>query len=218
MNLPTPCAYWLCKSSVLLLNCRHMINKQAFAKITKTYASYAIERRKLFAASDEMLAKSKQAIFACHRDDLPEAERLLREVEASEKSFAPVFKQHPDIIGEGPHRAALEEYSEAVQFLAFVKDESLCVVKNIELDSDAVLGGLTDCVGEISRKCVQWATKGEFKKIDQALAVSREVVFALMALNLTGYLRTKLDQAKGALRRIEDVAYDVAMRELRNAK
>jgi hypothetical protein len=39
-----------------------------------------------------------------------------------------------------------------------------------------------------------------------------------MGLNLTGYLRTKLDQAKGALRRIEDVAYDVAMRELRNKK
>lgn len=200
----------------LLVNCPYMINKPAFAKITKTYASYAIERRKLFAASDEMLAKSKQAIFAAHRDDLAEAERLLREVEASEKAFAPVFKQHPDIAGEGPHRAALEEYSEAVQFLAFVKGEPLCVVKNIELDSDAVLGGLTDCVGEMARKAVQWATKGEYKKIDAATEAGREIVMALMGLNLTGYLRTKLDQAKGALRRIEDVAYDVAMRELRN--
>jgi predicted translin family RNA/ssDNA-binding protein len=193
-----------------------MINKQAFSKISKIYASYAIERRKLFAASDEMLAKSKQAIFACHRDDIAEAERLLAEVEATERSFAPVFKQHPDIGSEGPHRAALEEYSEAVQFLAFVKGEPLCVVKNIELDPDAVLGGLTDCVGEMSRKAVQWATRGEFKKIDSALEAGREAVSALMGLNLTGYLRTKLDQAKGALRRIEDVAYDVAMRELRN--
>lgn len=193
-----------------------MINKQAFAKITKTYASYAIERRKLFAASDEMLAKSKQAIFAAHRDDLKEATRLLAEVEAAEKSFAPIFKKHPDISSEGPHRAALEEYSEAAQFLAFVKNEPLCVIKNLELDADAVLGGLTDCVGEMARKCVQWATKGEFKKIDKALEASREIVSALMGLNLTGYLRTKLDQAKGALRRIEDVAYDVAMRELRN--
>ena len=83
-------------------------------------------------------------------------------------------------------------------------------------DGDAVLGGLTDCVGEMARKAVQWATKGEYKKIDQALDAGREIVSALMGLNLTGYLRTKLDQAKGALRRIEDVAYDVAMRELRN--
>lgn len=195
-----------------------MINKQAFAKISKTYASYAIERRKLFAASDEMLAKSKQAIFAAHRDDIPEAERLLAEVETAERSFAPVFKKHPDISSEGPHRAALEEYAEAVQFLAFVKGEPLCIVKNIELDSDAVLGGLTDTVGEIARKCVQWATRGEYKKIDKSLEAGREIVSALMGLNLTGYLRTKLDQAKGALRRIEDVAYDVAMRELRNKK
>ena len=193
-----------------------MISKTSFKKVAAVYASYAIERRKLFAASDEMLAKSKQAIFAVHRDDVAEAERLLREVEAMEKSFTPVFKQHPDIAGEGPHRAALEEYSEAVQFLAFIKNEPLCEVKKLDLDSDAVLGGLTDCVGEIARKCVEWATKGEFKKIDKAIEASREVVSVLMGLNLTGYLRTKLDQAKGALRRIEDVAYDVAMRELRN--
>ncbi len=193
-----------------------MINKQAFSKITKIYASYAIERRKLFSASDEMLAKSKQAIFALHRDDAAEAERLLAEVEASERSFAPVFKKHTDIASEGPHRAALEEYAEAAQFLAFIKNEPLCVIKNLELDADTVLGGLTDTVGEIARKCVQWATMGEFKKIDQAIETGREIVSSLMGLNLTGYLRTKLDQAKGALRRIEDVAYDVAMRELRN--
>jgi predicted translin family RNA/ssDNA-binding protein len=193
-----------------------MISKTSFKKVAAVYASYAIERRKLFAESDQMLAKSKQAIFAVHRDDIAEAERLLGEVEATEKSFASVFKQHPDIASEGPHRAALEEYSEAVQFLAFVKNEPLSEVKNLELDSDAVLGGLTDCVGEIARKCVEWATKGEFKKIDKSLEASREVVSVLMGLNLTGYLRTKLDQAKGALRRIEDVAYDVAMRQLRN--
>lgn len=195
-----------------------MINKSAFGKIVKTYSSYAIERRKLFSASDEMLAKSKQAIFAMHRDDLVTAETLLAEVEKTERSFAPVFKKHPDISSEGPHRAALEEYAEAAQFLAFMKKEPLCVIKNLELDSDAVLGGLTDTVGEIARKCVQWATKGEYKKIDQALESGREIVSSLMGLNLTGYLRTKLDQAKGALRRIEDVAYDVAMRELRNNK
>jgi len=193
-----------------------MINKSAFGKIVKTYSSYAIERRKLFSASDEMLAKSKQAIFALHRDDIAVAETLLSEVEASERSFASVFKKHPDISSEGPHRAALEEYAEAAQFLAFMKKEPLCVIKNLELDSDAVLGGLTDTVGEIARKCVQWATKGEYEKIDQALEAGREIVSSLMGLNLTGYLRTKLDQAKGALRRIEDVAYDVAMRELRN--
>ncbi len=193
-----------------------MISKTAFKKVSAVYASYAIERRKLFAVSDEMLAKSKQAIFAVHRDDFAEAERLLSEVEASEKSFASVFKKHPDIAGEGPHRAALEEYSEAVQFLAFVKNEPLCEIKNLNLDSDAVLGGLTDCVGEMARKAVQWATKGEYKKINTSLEAGREIVSALMGLNLTGYLRTKLDQAKQALRRIEDVAYDVAMRELRN--
>jgi predicted translin family RNA/ssDNA-binding protein len=188
-----------------------MLSKSAFAKIAKTYASYAAERRKVFAASDELLSKSKQAIFALHRDDVKAAEAMLAGVEAGEKAFASVFKQHPDLANEGPHRAAIEEYAEAKQFLAFVKKQPLGEIKEIAVDADAMLGGLCDCVGEMARKAVQWATQRKDKEIGYALEAGREVVAALIGMNLTGYLRNKLDQAKQALRRIEDVAYDVSM-------
>jgi len=189
-----------------------MLDKKAFDKIAKIYASYAVERRKLFAASDEMLAKSKQAIFALHRDDVAAAKKFLSEVEASERSFAPIFKEHPDLAGEGPHRACLEEYAEAKLFLAFIEGKALGAIDEIELDSDAILGGLSDCVGEMARKAVQWATAHEDEKIKGCLEAGREIVAELLGLNLTGYLRTKLDQAKQSLRRIEDVAYDISMR------
>jgi predicted translin family RNA/ssDNA-binding protein len=188
-----------------------MLNKKAFAEIAKTYASYATQRRKVFSASDDLLAKSKQAIFALHRDDVPEAERLLAEVEAGERAFAPVFKQHPDLANEGPHRAAIEEYAEAKQFLAFMKEQPLGAIKEIEVDADTLLGGLSDCVGEMARKAVQWATQGKNKGVKYALEAGREVVAAMIGMNLTGYLRNKLDQSKQALRRIEDVAYDLSI-------
>lgn len=189
-----------------------MLDKKEFTKLAKVYASYAIERRKLFAASDEMLGKAKQSIFALHRDDAAAAKKLLAEIEASEKNFAPIFKEHPDLAGEGPHRAALEEYAEAKLFLAFIEGESLGVIEEIELDSDTVLGGLSDCVGEMARKAVQWATNHEDEKVKTCVEGGREIVAELIGLNLTGYLRTKLDQAKQSLRRIEDVAYDISMR------
>jgi len=189
-----------------------MLDKKAFDKIAKVYSSYAIERRKLFAASDEMLAKSKQAIFALHRDDLVAARKFLAEVEVSENSFEPIFKEHPDLAGEGPHRAALEEYAEAKLFLAFIEGKMLGVIDEIELDSDTILGGLSDCVGEMARKAVQWATVHEDEKVKHCLEAGREIVAELLGLNLTGYLRTKLDQAKQSLRRIEDVAYDISIR------
>jgi predicted translin family RNA/ssDNA-binding protein len=188
-----------------------MIDKKAFAKIAKVYSSYAIERRKLFAASDEMLGKAKQAIFALHRDDLAAAKKLLSEVKAGEKSFVLVFKEHPDLAGEGPHRACLEEYAEAKLFLAFVEGKTLGAIGEIDLDADTVLGGLSDCVGEMARKAVQWATDHKDEKVRVCLDAGREIVAELIGLNLTGYLRTKLDQAKQSLRRIEDVAYDLSI-------
>lgn len=189
-----------------------MLDKRQFSKIAETYASYAQERRKVFAASDELLAKSKQAIFALHRDDVPAAKKLLSEVEKGEASFAPVFKRHPGLATEGPHRAMVEEYAEAKLFLAFVEGKPLGSIREIELDSDAMLGGLSDCVGEMARKAVQWATRKEDGRVKEALEAGREIVSELVGMNLTGYLRTKLDQAKGALRRLEDIAYDISLR------
>ncbi len=187
-----------------------MVSKTSFKKLADEYSSYAVLRRKVFSASDELLAKSKQAIFAMHRDDLPAAEKLLAEVLAGKAALAPIFKKHPGLTEEGPFRAAVEEYAEAAQFLAFLNGKPLASLPGF--DADTVLGGLSDTIGEIARKTVSWATQGDFKKIDRALDTAREVVALLLGLNLTGYLRTKLDQAKQALRRIEDVAYDVSMR------
>ncbi len=188
-----------------------MLSKSAFAKISKSYASYAIERRKIFSASDELLAKAKQAIFALHRDDVPAAKALLAEIEAGENKFAAVFKLHPGLESEGPHRAMIEEYVEAKQFLAFIEGRSLGEIKELAIDADAMLGGLSDCVGEMARKAVQWATQGKNKKVQVALEAGREIVAAMIGMNLTGYLRNKLDQSKQALRRIEDVAYDLSI-------
>jgi predicted translin family RNA/ssDNA-binding protein len=188
-----------------------MIDKSAFAKISKVYASYALYRRQLFSASDELLAKAKQAIFALHRDDVVGAEKLLAEVEAGERGFSPIFKKHPDLTGEGPHRAMLEEYAEAKIFLAFCKKQPLGEIKQLALDADTVLGGLCDAVGEMARKAVHWATRRDDDGVRYALENGRDVVAALIGMNLTGYLRNKLDQAKQALRRIEDVSYDVSM-------
>jgi len=186
-----------------------MLHKQVIAKISKSYASYALERRKLFAASDEILALSKQAIFALHRDDAADAARLLREARVGLDALAGAIKRHPNLAHEGPFRAALEEYAEALQFNAFIARKPMGDLPGME--AEAVLGGLADCVGEIARKAVQWATERKFKDIQYALASGREIVSTLIGMNLTGYLRPKLDQAKQGLRRVEDVAYDVSM-------
>jgi predicted translin family RNA/ssDNA-binding protein len=82
----------------------------------------------------------------------------------------------------------------------------------LDLDHETYLGGLADLVGELQRRQVRAATEGrtdEVKKIKDDIEV---IVDALLEMDLGGYLRNKFDQAKNALRRAEDVLYEVSIR------
>ena len=43
--------------------------------------------------------------------------------------------------------------------------------------------------------------------------MAQEIIGELIEFNLTSYLRNKFDQAKGAVRKIEHVVYEVSLRK-----
>lgn len=190
-----------------------MINQKLFQQLKKDFEFYGEERRKLIAVSNEALTKSKQAIFSFHRDDLKSGNSLLTEVEKIFQDLEKKFKQEPELRYEGAYRAALEEYVEAKFFGRFLEDGKIDFIKGAEIDADTYLGGLCDFTGELVRKAVLAATDKKFKKVEELAASIRDVIGELIKMNLTGYLRTKYDQAKNNLRRVEEVLYDVKMRE-----
>jgi predicted translin family RNA/ssDNA-binding protein len=190
-----------------------MINPKLFQSLKKDFDFYGEERRKLIGVSNEALMKAKQAIFAFHRDDLKGGNILLNEVEAIFRDLEKKFKQEAELRYEGAYRAALEEYVEAKFFGRFLEDGKIDFIKGAEIDSDSYLGGLCDFTGELVRKAVLAATDKKFKKVEEFVAGVRDVIGELIKINLTGYLRTKYDQAKQNLRRAEEVLYDVKMRE-----
>lgn len=190
-----------------------MINPKFFEQLKKDFDFYGEERRKLIGVSNEALMKSKQAIFAFHRDDFKSGNALLLEVEAIFRGLEERFKKEEELRYEGAYRAALEEYVEAKFFGGFLEGKKIDFIKGMEIDADGYLGGLCDFTGELVRKAVLSATDRKFKKVDELVAGVRDVIGELIKMNLTGYLRTKYDQAKQNLRRAEEVLYDVKMRE-----
>jgi len=190
-----------------------MINQKLFQQLKKDFEFYGEERRKLIGVSNEALMRAKQAIFAFHRDDLKGGNALLAEVEAIFQDLEKKFKQEPELRYEGAYHAALEEYVEAKFFGRFLEDGKIDFIKGMEIDADSYLGGLCDFTGELVRKAVLAATDKKFKKVEEFVAGVRDVIGELIKMNLTGYLRTKYDQAKQNLRRAEEVLYDVKMRE-----
>ena len=79
-------------------------------------------------------------------------------------------------------------------------------------EPDLVIGGLSDFTGELSRQAVLKATEGDAKTVEKVFLTVRDVIEFLLKMNLTGSLRTKFDQAKHNLRKIEEVRYESSRR------
>ncbi len=188
-----------------------MINKKYFKQLEEQFVSLDEKKRNLQKLSSDALHAAKRAIFSFHRDDWKTGEELL---EYALKNLKEIEKKYLSerLDSEGSFKAAQEEYVEAELFRQFLYKEDVGPIKKWQADSDIYLGGLTDTVGEIVRYAVRKATSRDFNDVKRAQACIEEIVAVLMELNLTGYLRTKFDQAKQARHKMEQVMYEVSLR------
>ena len=93
-----------------------------------------------------------------------------------------------------------------------IKGESLLPTQKDELDPDILIGALSDVVGEYVRRAVMFATDGDRKSVEKLYEESKIIVGFLTSLDLTGSLRSKGDQSRQHLRRLEDIRYDMSRR------
>ena len=188
-----------------------MLNKQFTKKISADYAGSQKMRSAVIGASNEALGLSKQAIFAFHRDDKKSALGLLSQVE---KILADLGKKFAgeDFEAQGAYSAALEEYVEAKEFGRFVLGEGLGYIKEVKVGTTSYLGGICDVTGEILRKQIAYATARDEAGVVRAKEAIAEIMGWFISMNLTGYLRTKFDQAKQAMRKSEEILYEFKLR------
>jgi len=62
----------------------------------------------------------------------------------------------------------------------------------------------------MARFAVRKATLGDKVSVERLFKSAENMVAFLMSLDSTGYLRTKTDQAKQHLRRLEELRYDIS--------
>lgn len=188
-----------------------MINKKFIEQLKKDYKKQEGDRRQIISLSNNVLFHSKKAIFSLHRNDIKTADEKLKEMEDSllqlEKKFG--IKR---IEEEGAYRAAIEEYVEAKLLSFVVKNEKIDRIKKLKLDNDAYLGGTCDLLGEMVRLATNEAAAGNFDKVEKIKALANDIMDQLIDFDMTGYLRTKYDQARGHLRKLEQMAYEIKLR------
>lgn len=187
-----------------------MIDHKFFKDLRKKYLEYDAARRRVIGESAEALSRAKQGIFALHRGDRKEGAKLLDEAAAMHKKMAVAFRRIKGLEYEGSYRAAVEEYVEARLFEEFLTGRKIGAVSAPGMDEDIYLGGLMDFTGELVRYAIARATERDRKEADRALETVRAVVGEVIQMNLTGSLRSKYDQSKTNLRKLEEIAYDLS--------
>ncbi len=190
-----------------------ILDKKYFLRLKKQYAAYDAERRNIIKISSDVLTLSKQAIFSFHRGERDQAKEKLRAAEAAIARAVIKFKKIPELISEGSYRAALEEYTEARFFEMFIFRKSIKGVAASGADEDTFLGGLFDLTGELVRYAVLAATEKKKDEVNRAYEYLQSIVAEIISMNITGNLRSKYDQMKQSLRRMEEIKYDLSLRE-----
>jgi translin len=185
-----------------------MLNKKFIQKLKKEHVEHNNERRQIISLSNIILHDSKRVIFSLHREDVKKAEESLNQIEKIiiklDKKFG-----YNRLKEEGSYKAGVEEYVEARAFFTVLSGKNLDKFKGIKLSYESYLGGICDLSGELVRRAVNKAAKGEYEEVEKIKKMINEIMSELVEFDMAGYLRTKYDQARGNLRKIEQINYEI---------
>lgn len=184
-----------------------MINKKFIQKLKQDHKDWDGQRRQIISLSNIVLHDSKRVIFSLHRGDKEGAGKNLEEIEKIIKNLEKKFGRER-IGAEGAFRAATEEYVEAKMLYLVLAGKTIDKIKGINLNFESYLGVICDLTGELVRRAVNEAAGGNLVEVKKVNAIINEIMAQLIEFDMTGYLRTKYDQAKGNLRKIEQINYE----------
>lgn len=187
--------------------------KTYLGKLRTDLHAYALIRRDVINQSGIAQHHAKRAIFALHRGNNAEAASKLKEAGDIFAALVAKYKKHPQIKDEGAFEAGVEEFVEAQLFYQFVTTGKIGELKGMKVDAGSYLGGLCDVPGELYRYAIRAATNRDMETVKRCADLGSEIIGELIEFDLTSYLRNKFDQAKQAAQKLEQVVYEVSLRE-----
>lgn len=188
----------------------HSNNMVNFSKLQQEFKSYDDEREKLIKKSRDVLKLSKQVIYAVHRDELKEAEKLVQQIEKEKKQLEDIAAHSSKMLDEGSYRVAIQEYVEALLYFNFVKTGSFGEIK---ASADLFILGLADLPGELVRRAVFLAGKGQVEQVGKIRDEVDKIYGEMLKFDFRdNEIRRKVDGIKYDLRKLEDLVLELKLR------
>jgi len=187
-----------------------IIDTKEFENIRKELAHFEQDREKQIQQARKIITLSKRIIYCVHRDDLKDARVLAKEIQKEIKSLS------AKDLDTGMDKVALQEYVEAICFLTYIDKGYLPTKTEIKVSTNIYLLGLCDLTGELGRKAVKCVIKKDFDQTEKIRQLVEEIFGEFLKLDLrNGELRKKSDAIKWNLHKIEDLVYDIKVKDKR---
>ena len=191
-----------------------MLNKKDFEDMRKEYHGNDSLRESLIKRSRDLLKLSKQMIYAVHKGEIKTAETYSKKATELLNDLKKIVKKASFLEFIGAYRSAAEEYAEAMIYYHFVKSGKIINYKALKVDSEIYLGGISDFTGELVRKAVFLAGKGEVDKVAVIKDLIDEIYGEMLGFDLrNSELRRKFDAVKYNLNKLEDLVLDLQIKK-----
>ena len=175
--------------------------------------------------SNEIRAGSKKAIALLRRDNIQESKRIISKAENNFRKICKIIKKNGNLTSQSFYKEAVEEYIEAITFYNFLslpphynkniwfggksKKEILDFVK---VEPEEVISGICDFTGEVVRRAVTTASVDNFEKLLTYKKTIEDIVEELTKIGFRGKIRQKYDETERNLRKIENIVYDIKLK------
>ncbi len=190
-----------------------MIDENDFEEMKKEFDNYDDNRELVIKKSRDILKLSKQIIYAVHRDDLKEVEKLVKKIEEKKKKIEKLVSKNSKLEEIGAYRVAIGEYVEAILYHNYIKDRKILTHKDLKVTTEHYLLGIIDLTGELGRKAVQLAGKDEFKYVVEIKETVAEIYGMLLKFDFRdSNMRRKFDSVKYDLKKLEDMVLDLKLK------
>ena len=186
-----------------------MLNKKEFGTIRKEMATFDAKRESIIQKSREIINLSKRIIYSLHRNDINAASSYVKDIDKKKKYLKNVnIKLDTNI-----NLTALQEYVEALCYYHFIKNKKIPTRGFLKVNNESYLMGLCDLTGELVRKAVNDVINKNFEKAVEIKNLVEEIYGEFLKFNLrNNELRRKSDQIKWNLKKLEDVVFELKIK------
>jgi translin len=162
------------------------------------------------AARDQALTQARaltrfcsQAIRAVHRDEDDAMQDQLNEAHKMADSLRAAVSGFPDLYYAGYTQDALKEFVEANITCALIKNQPLIGPKELGVEYNTYLNGLSEVVGELRRRCLDILRHGYSTEAERLLTQMDDIYAVLVTIDypdaITNGLRRQTDIARNII-------------------